>query len=57
VREYVDAAEYAKELEMPDCFDEMMEMSHVEGEHEAFFRQTVSKHRLLPLTKKCFRWG
>jgi demethoxyubiquinone hydroxylase (CLK1/Coq7/Cat5 family) len=57
VREYVDAAEYAKELGMNECFTEMMEMSLTEGEHEAFFRQTVSHHRLLPLTKKCFRWG
>jgi demethoxyubiquinone hydroxylase (CLK1/Coq7/Cat5 family) len=57
VQEYIDAAEYSKKLGMNECFTEMMEMSHVEGEHEAFFRQTVSNHRLLPLTKKCFRWG
>ena len=57
VQEYADAAELAKELEMPDCFEEMMEMSRVEQEHEDFFRQTVSRHRLLPITKKCFRWG
>ena len=57
VQEYVDAAECAKELKMQRCFDEMMEMSRVEAEHEEFFRQTVSHHRLLPITKKCFRWG
>lgn len=57
VQEYVDAAEYAKELEMPECFDEMMEMSSVEGEHEDFFRQTVAKHRLLPITRTFFRWS
>ena len=57
VQEYVDAAEYAKELEMPDCFEEMMEMSRVEGEHEIFFSRTVAAHRLLPITKKFFRWS
>ncbi|MCY7376520.1 MAG: ferritin-like domain-containing protein [Pyrinomonadaceae bacterium] len=57
VQEYVDAAEFAKEIEMPDCFEEMMEMSRIEGEHEIFFRQTVTGHRLLPLTKRFFRWS
>lgn len=57
VQEYLDAAEFAAELQMQSCFDEMMQMSRVEQEHEDFFRQTVSHHRLLPITKKCFRWG
>ena len=57
VQEYIDAAEFAKELEMPECFDEMMEMSRVEGDHELFFSQTVATHRLLPLTKRFFRWS
>ena len=57
VQEYVDAAEFAKELGMLECFDEMMEMSRVEGEHEEFFRAVVAKHRLLPLTRKVFRWS
>lgn len=57
VQEYVDAAEFAKELEMPECFDEMMEMSRVEGEHENFFSQTVAGHRLLPITRKFFSWS
>lgn len=57
VREYIDAAEYAKEMGMTQCFDEMMEMSRVEGEHEIFFRQTVAGHRLLPVAKKFFRWS
>ena len=57
VQEYVDAAEFARELGMTDCFDEMMEMSRVEGEHEEFFRQIIAKHRLLPLTKRFFRWS
>ncbi len=57
VREYIDAAEFAKELEMPDCYAEMMEMSRVEGEHELFFSRIVAKHRLLPITKRFFRWS
>ena len=57
VQEYVDAAEYARELEMRECFEEMMEMSRVEGEHEIFFSQTVAAHRLLPITKRFFRWS
>ena len=57
VQEYVDAAKFAKELEMDECFDEMMKMSRVEGEHEIFFSQTVATHRLLPITKRFFRWS
>ena len=57
VQEYVDAAEFARELGMSDCFDEMMEMSRVEGEHEEFFRRIVAEHRLLPITKRFFRWS
>ena len=57
VQEYVDAAEFAKELGMNDCFDEMMEMSRVEGEHEEFFRKIIADHRLLPITRRFFRWS
>ena len=57
VEEYVAAAEFARELEMPDCAEEMIEMSLTEQEHEDFFRQTVANHRLLPITRKIFRWS
>jgi len=57
VQEYVDAAEFAKELGMQSCAEEMMEMSRKEGEHETFFSQTVAKHRFLPLTKSVFKWS
>jgi len=57
VKEYEDAAAFAKELEMPQCFDELMEMARVEQEHEDFFRAIVAKHRLLPITRKFFRWS
>lgn len=57
VQEYVEAAKFAAELEMPECFDEMIEMSLTEGEHEIFFSQAVAGHRLLPLTKTIFKWS
>ena len=57
VKEYEDAAAFAKELEMPQCFDELMEMARVEQEHEDFFRAVIAKHRLLPITRKFFRWS
>lgn len=57
VREYVEAAELAEKLEMPECFEAMMEMSRVEGEHEDFFKATVAPHKLLPIARKFFGWG
>lgn len=57
VEEYETAAHLAKELEMPDCFAEMMEMSLTERQHEIFFSQTVANHRLLAVTKKVFGWS
>lgn len=57
VQEYIDAAEFARELGMNDCADEMMEMSHVEGEHELFFSTAVAGHRLLPMMKKVWHWS
>ena len=56
-QEYLDAATFAKELEMQECVDELMEMSKKELEHEKYFSETVADHRLLPLTKKFFRWS
>jgi demethoxyubiquinone hydroxylase (CLK1/Coq7/Cat5 family) len=57
VKEYEEAAEYARELGMDKCVADMMEMSAVEAEHEVFFRGVVSGHDLLPVMKKVFRWG
>ena len=57
ILEYEEAAHFASELEMKECVKEMLEMSRVEAEHELFFSQTVANHRLLPLTKKFFRWS
>jgi demethoxyubiquinone hydroxylase (CLK1/Coq7/Cat5 family) len=57
VQEYLDAAEFARQLGMSECFDELMEMSRTEGEHEEFFRRVIAAHRLLPLTKTFFKWS
>ncbi len=55
--EYEEAAEYARELSLETCAEEMMEMSRVEAQHEEFFSGVVKNHRLLPMTKKFFRWS
>ena len=57
VQEYVDAAEFAKELGMHNCAEKMLEMSEAEREHEIFFSQTVANHRLLPMTRTIFKWS
>jgi len=57
ILEYEEAVHFAGELEMKECVEEMIEMSRVEAEHETFFSRTVAGHRLLPLTKKFFRWS
>jgi len=57
VKEYENAARFAKELKMPECFDELMEMARVEQEHEDFFRAVVARHHLLPITRRFFRWS
>ena len=55
--EYEDAAVFAKELEMHDCACDLLDMARVEVEHEIFFRQTVTGHRLLPVMKRVFGWS
>ena len=56
-KEYEDAAQFAKELKMDECYGELMEMSAKELEHEEFFRRVVANHRLLPLMRRVFRWS
>jgi rubrerythrin len=55
--EYEDAAVFAKELEMQDCVDDLLDMAGVELEHEVFFREMVTGHRLLPVMRKVFGWS
>lgn len=57
VQEYIDAAKYARELEMEDCVEQMMEMSDTEQRHEDFFKTVVQGHSFLPLMRKVFKWG
>ncbi|HLA94389.1 MAG TPA: ferritin-like domain-containing protein [Pyrinomonadaceae bacterium] len=55
--EYEEAAVFAKELEMHDCARDLLDMARVELEHEIFFRETVTGHRLLPVMKRVFGWS
>jgi demethoxyubiquinone hydroxylase (CLK1/Coq7/Cat5 family) len=55
--EYEDAAAFARQLEMDECVADLLDMSRVELEHEIFFRETVTGHRLLPVMKRVFGWG
>lgn len=55
--EYEDAAQFAVELEMTDCVEDLLDMARVEVEHEEFFHSVVAGHRLLPVMKKVFRWS
>jgi len=57
VQEYEEAAKFARELGMTECVDDLLDMARVELEHEVFFREMVTGHRLLPLMKKVFGWG
>lgn len=56
-QEYLDAAAFASELEMQECVDDLKNMSAKELEHERYFSETVAAHRLLPLTKRFFKWS
>lgn len=57
VQEYLNAAEFAKELGLADCEKELLEMSATEQRHEDFFKEIVQNHYLLRPTKFFFRWG
>ncbi len=55
--EYEEAAAYAREIGMDECVRDLLDMARVETEHEAFFRETLTGHRMLPLMKRVFGWG
>jgi len=55
--EYEDAAIFARELKLQDCVDDLLYMARVEVEHEVFFRETLTGHRLLPIMKRVFGWS
>lgn len=52
-----DAAALARELELHECVEDLLDMARVELEHEVFFRAVVSGHRLMPVMKKLFGWS
>jgi len=56
-REYEVAAFHANKLGLFDFEKELMRLSQVEREHELFYLQMVTNHRLLPLLKMFFQWG
>ncbi len=55
--EYEDAAAFARELEMNDCVEDLLDMARVEVEHEEFFSTVVAKHWLLPTMKRVLGWS
>jgi len=55
--EYEDAAVFAKELEMEECLEDLLDMARVELDHEIFFRETVAGHSLLPIMRRLFGWS
>lgn len=55
--EYEDAAKFAAELGMDECVEDLLDMARVEFEHELFFREVVTGHRLLPVMKRLFGWS
>lgn len=57
VVEYEEAAAFAKELDMQECVDDLLDMARVEAKHEVFFRSVVAGHRMLPLMKRVFGWS
>jgi Ubiquinone biosynthesis protein COQ7 len=57
VDEYRTAAIHAGALGLVQFKEELLVMQSVEREHELFFLQAVSGHRLLPLVLPVFKWG
>jgi hypothetical protein len=57
VDEYVQAARHATALGFDEFAAALRRMADVEREHELFFMNTVTGHRLLPLAKALFKWG
>lgn len=55
--EYKDAAAFAKELGMDALVADLQDMALTEVEHEVFFRETVTGHRLLPIMRRVFGWS
>jgi demethoxyubiquinone hydroxylase (CLK1/Coq7/Cat5 family) len=57
VAEYDVAAGHAAQLGLNDFAAELSRLSEVEHQHEEFFLNTISGHKLVPLMKTVFGWG
>jgi hypothetical protein len=57
VVEYEVAASHAGALGLREFEADLLVMAGVEKEHELFFLNAVTGHRLLPLVSKLFGWG
>jgi rubrerythrin len=55
--EYEIAAQHARTLGLAEYLAELSVMADVERDHEAFFREKVATHRLLPVFRSIFKWG
>lgn len=56
-KEYFTAAYHAQSLGLAQMNVDLLELSQVELEHEAFFRQIVQGHSWLPFMVRFFKWG
>jgi demethoxyubiquinone hydroxylase (CLK1/Coq7/Cat5 family) len=57
VVEYEEAARHAAALGFTAFEKDLVGMARVEREHEIFFLNVIAGHRLLPLTRRLFKWG
>jgi demethoxyubiquinone hydroxylase (CLK1/Coq7/Cat5 family) len=57
IEEYEVAATHARALGLEEYLAELSVMADVERDHEAFFRDKVAHHRLLPMFRSIFKWG
>ncbi|MEK6302232.1 MAG: hypothetical protein AABO41_16100 [Acidobacteriota bacterium] len=57
VVEYETAAAHAGALGLKEFETDLLVMAGVEKEHELFFLNAVTSHRLLPLVSSFFGWG
>jgi hypothetical protein len=57
VIEYQVAASHAGALGLKEFEADLLVMAQVEKEHELFFSNVISGHRLLPLVSGMFGWG
>jgi hypothetical protein len=57
VIEYEVAASHAAELGLKEFEADLLVMAQVEKEHELFFLNVISGHRLLPIVSGIFGWG